>query len=147
MSSESASKLADGPANSARQRDAVGAESVGGGLDRAIQHPGTAAVERVDTVDLGQPPRQPVTVEAQPGEERRADGHRVDRRAVVVQQAGQDRLAAAGAAADLVGGFQHGHLTPARARVTAAARPFGPAPTTIAVLMRGPLGCRPARCC
>ena len=34
----------------------------------------------------------------------------MDRRAVVVQQAGHDRLAGARAAADLVGGLQHGHL-------------------------------------
>ena len=34
----------------------------------------------------------------------------MDRRAVVVQQARDDRLAGAGAPADLVGGFQHGHL-------------------------------------
>jgi hypothetical protein len=34
----------------------------------------------------------------------------MDRRAVVVQQAWDDRLASAGAPADLIGGFQHRHL-------------------------------------
>ena len=34
----------------------------------------------------------------------------MDRRAVVVQQAWKNRLAGAGAPADLVGGFQHGHI-------------------------------------
>ena len=83
---------------------AVGAlHPVGGGLDRAVQHAGAAAVERVDAVDLREAPGQAVSIEAQPRQELRADGHRVDRRAVVVQQAGDDRLAGAGAAADVVG--------------------------------------------
>ena len=47
-----------------------------------------APVERVDAVDLREAPGQTVTIEAQPGEELRANGHRVNRRAVVVEQAG-----------------------------------------------------------
>ena len=55
---------------------------------------------------------------------------------MVVQQARDDRLAAAGAAADLVGGLEHRHLTPRPRRgSTAAASPLGPLPTTTAVLM------------
>ena len=83
---------------------------VGGGLDRAVQHARAAPVERVDAVDLREAPGQAVAIEAQAGEELRADGHRVDRRAVVVQQAGDDRLAGARAPSDLVGGFQDGDL-------------------------------------
>ncbi len=49
---------------------AVGAHPVGRGVDRAVQHARAAAVERVNAVDLGQAPGQPVTIEAQPGQER-----------------------------------------------------------------------------
>ena len=45
-------------------------------------------------------------------QERRADGHRVHRRAVVVQDAGDRQLAGAGAAADRLGGLEHRHLHP-----------------------------------
>ena len=110
MSSASASKLADVLPNSLPPPGAVGAQPVGGGLDRAVQHARAATVERVDAVDLREAPGQAVTIEAQPGQELRADGHRVDRRAVVVQQAGDDRLAGARAPSDVVGGFQDGDL-------------------------------------
>ena len=65
-------------------------------------------------------------------QERRAAASGVERRALVVQQAGQGQLAAAGPAADPVRGLEHGDPTPARARVTAAASPLGPEPTTTA---------------
>ena len=111
MSSDSASKLADVLPNSLRHAGAVGAC-----IPSAV-----ASTERYSTPALppssgwtqsisGQAPRQAVAIEAEPRQELRADGHRVDRRAVVVQQAGNDRLAGAGAAADLVGGFQDGDL-------------------------------------
>ena len=103
---ETGRRLAEQPA----PPGTVGAQPVGGGLDRAVQHARAAAVERVDAVDFREPPGQAVTIEAEPGQELRADGHRVDRRAVVVQQAGNDRLAGARATADFVGGFQDGDL-------------------------------------
>ena len=64
----------------------------------------------MDAIDLGQAPGQAVPVQAQAVDELGADGHRVDRRTVIVQQTGNDGLAAARAAADFVRGFQHGHL-------------------------------------
>src|SRR6478752_977807 len=88
----------------------IGAQPVGRGLDRAVQHARATPVERVDAVNFRQAPRQAVTIETQAGEELRADGHRMDRRAVVVQQAGNDRLAAARATPDFVGGLQNGDL-------------------------------------
>ena len=54
---------------------------------------------------------------------------------MVVQQAGDDRLAAAGATADLVGGLEHGDLHAFGGQGEAAASPLGPPPTTTAVLM------------
>ena len=53
-------------------------------------------------------------------------------RAHVVDEAGQESLFGPRAAAHLAGCFHHQHERPARARVIAAASPFGPAPTTTA---------------
>ena len=92
-----------------------------------MQHAGAAAVERVDTVDLRPAPRQAVPVQVEAAQELRADGHRVDRRAVVVQQAGKDRFAAAGATADLVGGLEHGDLHAFGGQGDGGGEPVGPA--------------------
>ena len=62
MSSDSASKLADVFPNSLRHRAAVGAQPVGGGLDRAVQDARAASVEGVHAIDLGETPGQPVAI-------------------------------------------------------------------------------------
>src|SRR5271156_3270434 len=80
----------------------VATETGRGLLHRAVQHASLAAVERVDAIDLRPAPRQAVPLQIEAAEELRADRHRVDCRAVVVQQAGDDGFAAAGATADLV---------------------------------------------
>ena len=111
MSSASASNRADGLAEQRAATATVGA--------RARRR--CCSTERYSTPALppssgwtqsisGQRHDSPYRSRPRPAQELRADGHRVDRRAVVVQQAGHDRLAGAGAAADLVGGFQHGDL-------------------------------------
>src|SRR5271166_3552764 len=80
------------------------------------------------TVDLWPAPRQSVPLQVEAAEELRADGHRVDRGAVVVQQAGDDRLAAAGTTADLVGGLEHGDLYTLGGQSDGGGEPVGPAP-------------------
>ena len=50
----------------------------------------------------------------------------MNRRAVVVQQAGHDRLAGAGAPADLVGGLEHGHLHAGLGQGDRGGEPVGP---------------------
>ena len=106
---------------------AVGAEPLGRFVDRPVEHAGAAPVERVDAVDLGPAATTARTGRGRALEQEGSDGHGVDRRAVVVQQARQDRFAAACAATDLVVGLDHGDLSPASARTTAAASPLGPA--------------------
>ena len=51
----------------------------------------------------------------------------MDRRAVVVQQAGQHGFAAAGATADLVGGLEHGDLHAFGGQGEGGGEPVGPA--------------------
>ena len=96
------------PAEHKPPAGSVPVKTGGGVLDGAVQQPGVAAVERVRAVDLRPPPGQPVPVQAEAVQERRAGRHRMECRAVVVQQAGHQRLAGARAAADLVGRLQHG---------------------------------------
>ncbi len=106
----------------------VATEAGRGLLHRAVQHAGGAAVEGVDAIDLRPAPRQSVPLQVEAAEELRADGHRVNRRAVVVQQAGDDGFAAAGAAADLVGGLEHGDLYAFGSQGDGGGEPVGPAP-------------------
>ena len=80
--------LGRGPAEHTPPAGTVGAEARGGFLDGPVQQPGIPAVERVRAVDLRPPPGQPVPVQAEAVQERRAGRHRVEGRAVVVQQAG-----------------------------------------------------------
>jgi len=62
----------------------VATETGRGLFDRAVQHAGAAAVDGMDTIDLRPAPRKPVPVQIELAQELRADGHRVNRRAVVV---------------------------------------------------------------
>ena len=59
------------------------------------------------------------------GERRRADGHRVGRGALVVDQAGQGQLGAAGAAADRLRGLDHRHRDAAAGEGRRAGEPVG----------------------
>ncbi len=106
----------------------VATEAGRGLLHRAVQHASAAAVERVHAVDLRPAPGEAVAVQVEFAEERRADGHRMDRRAVVVQQAGKDGLAAAGASADLVGRLEDGDLHALGRQRYGGGEPVGPAP-------------------
>ena len=89
-------------------------------IDRTIT-PGAPVVERVGEVDLGPAPLKAVALETELVQRRRADRHRVDGGAVVVQQSRKRQFARPGAAADRRLGLQHGHLH-ARAREHRGAR-------------------------
>ena len=86
---------------------AVGTQTRGRRIDRPPQKAGVAAVERVGAVDLRPPPAQPVAAQIQAGQVGRADAHRVERRAVVMEHARHGELAGPGAAPDGLGGFEH----------------------------------------
>ena len=74
---------------------------------------------------------EPVLGQRQLAQERRRQRGRVDGRADVVDEAGQRQLRRAAAAADRLRAPRAPRTErPARARAIAAARPFGPAPTT-----------------
>ncbi len=105
----------------------VATESGRGLLHRAVQHTRAAAVERMHAVDLRPAPGEAVAIQVDLAEERRADGHRMDRRAVVVQQAGKDGFAAAGAAADFVGRLEDGDLHALGGQGYGGGEPVGPA--------------------
>ena len=137
MSSASASKRADGRPNSAPPPGAVGAEPGGG-----VARPSGAAPRRCRR-RAGARSRSPASASAArsgPGPARSRNGEPTAIGWIAEQwscsRPGSDRLAGAGAAADLVGGLEHGDLRrPRLARATAAASPLGPPPTTVAVLM------------
>ena len=89
--------------------------------------PAAAVVERVGAVDLGPAPLEPVALELERIEERRADRHRVHGGADVVHQAGNGqprrsarRRRSSSSASRTV------TSTPSRASATAHASPFGP---------------------
>ncbi len=86
-----------------------GTEPGRGLVDRAEDRRPVAAVERVGDVDLGPGPLEAVALEAERGQRRRPDRHRVDRRALVVDEPGHGHFRAAGAAADRRCGLDHGH--------------------------------------
>ena len=106
-------------------RRPVAPEARDGLGDRADHHPGAAVVERVGQVDLGPAPLEPVALEVQRAQERRPDGHRVDRRAVVVKHTGDGELAGPGSPADLLGGLEHRHPHPLARERDRAREPVG----------------------
>jgi hypothetical protein len=71
---------------------AVRAHACHGLLDRSIQHPGGAVVERVRAVDLGPFPGQPITAEVDLRPERWTHSHRMSSRAVIVDDARHGQL-------------------------------------------------------
>lgn len=86
----------------------VGTQVPHGDGQVAVQHRRAAAVEGVGEVGCGVRPAKSVAFEIQGAQVGGYEGHGVYGRAVVVQQAGHGQFAAAGAAADGVGGFQDG---------------------------------------
>ena len=97
-------------------------------LDRAQHRRHLAAVERMGEIDLRPGPLEPVAVEAERRQRRRADGKGVDGRAVVVEQARQGQLAGAGTAADRLGRLDHRHPHPAARQDRGAGQPVGAGP-------------------
>ena len=121
----------------ARQRRRPAPSPAAVSVDRTVQHTGVAVVERVRAVDLGPPPAQPVALQAE------ARAGRASRRAIG-WKAEQWSCSRPGRIASLVrvpppisSAASSTVTCDARAGPgpTAAASPFGPLPTTIAVLM------------
>ena len=87
----------------------VPAEPLRGLHDRAAQHDGLAVVERMRERKRRLDPLEAVILERNRPEERRGGGHRMDRRAEVVDEPGERQLARAEAAADLLGRLANEH--------------------------------------
>ena len=102
------------------------AEPLGRPLDRADEHGRVAAVERVGEVDVGpcshSSPWRPRSSEFRNGER---DGHRVHRRAVVVEDARDGQLARPGSAADRRLRLQHADLEALARQRHRAGEPVG----------------------
>ena len=96
----------------ARIRRRIGAERSRRAGKRALEHRGGAVVERVRERGRRFDPLEPVLLERQRAEERRALDERVDCRADVVPKSGQRQLGGACAAADGVGRFEDEHGPP-----------------------------------
>jgi len=104
----------------------VGAERLRGLLERAVQRHRGAAVERVRSLDWRLEQLEPVFVQRQAGEERRAERERVNRRADVVVKAGDRQLGRAGAAADRLGALDHVDGAPAARQLDRGGQAVGP---------------------
>ena len=92
-------------------------------LDRAQHRGAAAAVERVGEIDLRPGPLEARGAQGRASERGRLDRERVGRRALVVDQAGQGQLGAAGAAADRLRRLDHGHRHPAAGQGRGAGEP------------------------
>ncbi len=106
---------------------AVLAQLVGGAFDRVVHRPCRPVVQRVHAVDLGLQPPQPVAAEIELRQVRRPHRHRVERRAVVVDQAGDDLLRTARPAADRGGSLQHRDLDAGARQARRGGEPVRPA--------------------
>lgn len=127
MSSASMSNFADGVANSLRQRDPSPPNPAAVASTERCSNPGVTVIEGVSAVDFRPAPRQPVATQVEAAQEARTDGHRMKRRAMIVQQSGQDRFAAAGAAAHLSCGLEHGDFQTCPGQHDGGGEPVGPA--------------------
>ena len=81
----------------------------------------------MNTVHIRPEPCEAVAGQVEFAEERRADGHRMDRRAVVVQEAGKNGFATAGASADLVGRLEDSDRNTFGCKGYGGSEPVGPA--------------------
>ena len=104
----------------------VDPEPVGRGLDRSVERPGGAVVERVDAIDLGPSPLQAIAVQPEVLDEPGPGRHHVDGGAIVEHQTREDVLAGANAAADPVGGLQHRDVDPLGGQGDGGGEPVGP---------------------
>ena len=93
----------------------VGAEGLGGGLDRALEHGRRTVVEGVRGRRRREQPLEAVLAQREALEERRRHAEGMDRRAEVVDEAGSRQLGRPGAAAHGRRGFDEQHRPP-RAR-------------------------------
>ncbi len=87
----------------------VPAEPLRGLLDRAAQEDGLAPVERMGERQRRLDPLEAVILERNRPEEGRSGGHRMNRRAEVVDEPRERQLAGAEAAADLLGRLANEH--------------------------------------
>lgn len=92
-----------------------------------MQQGGLTPVEGVGAVDLRPPPPQAVPFEAEGLQVGGAGTHRMEGRAVVVDQAGDGELAGAGSAADLLGCLEDLDVHAATGEVDGGGEPVGPA--------------------
>lgn len=86
---------------------AVRAETGRGRVDRPPQGCSASAVQRMTELHLGPAPDEPHAAEVEPLRERRSGGQGMDRRAVVVHEAGHRELAGPGATTEPVGRLEH----------------------------------------
>jgi hypothetical protein len=93
-------------------RRPVGAQPGGGLPDRALEEDGASVLERMREGGGRLDQLEPVLRQRERAEEGRAGNERMDRRAVVVDEAGQRQLAGAEAAADLLRRLEHAHAEP-----------------------------------
>ena len=107
---------------------AVGPEARGRLVDRVPQDTGAAVVEGMGEVDLRPEPLEPVAAEVQRVEEGGADRHRVDRGAVVVEDAGDRELAGPRASPDRLRRLEHGDADAGAGQLNRAGEPVGPRP-------------------
>ena len=105
-----AGKATGGAREQAAPGRSVLAEALGRPLDRADEDGRVATVERVGEVDVAVEPLEPVAAEVERVHERGGDGHRVHRRAVVVQDARDGQLARPRAPADRRLRLEHADL-------------------------------------
>ena len=123
----SSKRAASGP-KSARQRPPSRPEPGRGLLDRAVRRGAAAAVERVRVLDLRPPP---ASARARRGRSaartacRRASGCAAEHSSWI--RPGQRQLAAARAAAERVGGLEHGHVDALGGEREGGSEPVGPA--------------------
>ena len=106
---------------------AVAVERFDRAIQRSVQHARRTVVERMGAVDRRLQPREAVRREVELGEERRRGGDRMDGRAVVMDQAGDDHLRAARATADRIARLEHRHVHAGAGQPRRGGEPVRPA--------------------
>ena len=105
---------------------AVGAQPVGGLLERPERHRRPPAVERVGVADLRVHEPHAAAGQVELAEERRGRGHRLHGRAHVVRVTGAGQLLGPHAAAGTVGPLDHLHPQPGRGQAQGSGQPVRP---------------------